>query len=114
MACECVSKTGVTQCAHALRYYRPKTVDERPIFWKFDAKDMPRPEQIKKKVTKSKDRCHVNVYGIPDDALRDFFIYSNPTAETYRELAEFTICASDGMRPLRLADMKQDHTENNA
>jgi hypothetical protein len=105
--CECIRARRATICAHALEFYlKTKTVDPHPIYWKFDAASMPPPTKVKKKPGQMKDSCHLNVYGISNDDLYHFFMF--------RDLAEFTICADDGPRPLKLADMKRDHTENNA
>jgi hypothetical protein len=80
----------------------------------FDSTHMPRPERIKRKKTKTGDRCHFNVYGMPDKELYEFFVYSNPKTGTYRSLSDFTICTPEGTRPLEEANLKQDHTEDNA
>jgi len=52
------------------------------------------------------DPCHVNVYGISNEGLYEFFMH--------RDLSEFTFCADEGARPLTADDMKRYHTENNA
>jgi hypothetical protein len=54
--------------------------------------------------------------GIPDKHVFEFFTYSDPATETFRDLSEFTICVDGKTRPLTLADLmpKEVHTENNA
>jgi predicted P-loop ATPase/GTPase len=106
--CDCIHGTNASICEHALKYYAPtKTVDSnRVMYWKFNASSMPKPEQvIPNKTVQTGDECHRNVVGIPDIKVFEFFTYSDPKSETYRELSEFTICIGDTTRPLTLDDL---------
>jgi hypothetical protein len=53
-----------------------------------------------------KDPCHFNMFGASDEELYGFF--ATP------DLSKFKICTPEGIRGLTLADLKRDHTEDNA
>ena len=115
--CECVAASGAAICDHARRYYiETDTVGDPPIFWRFDSAVLPTPHRVEEKATRSGDRCHRNLYGIPDKILKRLFKWSDTSRTRIRDVSEFTFCAADGMRPLTISDIpnKQGHTENNA
>lgn len=105
---DCIVRKSGTVCEHSKLYKKFPKADKEAMYWKFPAASFPTTgkKEIPKRAHKRNDPCHFTVWETPDDHLVVFFESAN--------MADFRICAPDGDRPLRVADIIRLRTENNA
>jgi hypothetical protein len=94
----CVSNSGSPICSHIRRFYPANISGEPPVFWRLP-KEAYSAEgtRLEQETTPSGDHCHFNLFGLTTGRARQI-IKAAP-------LAEFSICAPEGVRPLDADDL---------